>query len=100
MSGDGVQIFYAKLTPTLLSYGQPVTVTAITSSSVARVSLSYNGVSLSLTQSEPGQWQATLPFTLIGNPPPNGTISLSLTATKADGTQAAINIPVTVAPQR
>ncbi len=99
-SGDGVQIFYASLTPTVLCYGQPVTVTAITSSSVAHVSLSFNGVSLSLTQSEPGQWQATLPFTLIGNPPPTGTISLSLTATKADGTQAAINIPVTVAPQR
>ncbi len=98
-TGDGVQIYYAKLMPTLLIYGQPVTVTAITSSNVARVSLSYNGVSLSVTRSGPGQWQATVPFTLIGNPPPSGTISLSLTATKGDGTQAVIAIPVTVAAQ-
>lgn len=96
---DPAQIYYVYFTPTQLTYGQPITITAITSSNIAQLSLSYNGVSLSLPQSEPGQWQATLPFTLIGTPSPTGSISLSLIAAKADGTQTSISIPVTVTSQ-
>lgn len=95
-SGDPAQIYYVTLTPTQLAYGQPVTVTAITSTNVSQLSLAYNGVTLSLSQSEPGQWQATLPFTLITSPAPSGLISLSLIASKADGTQVFLPIPVTV----
>lgn len=99
-AGNGAEIYYARLAPTLLSYGQPISVTAITSANVARMSLSYNSVSLSLTQSGPGRWEATLPFTLIGTPSPIGAISLSLAATTGDGTQTAIAIPVTVVAQK
>jgi hypothetical protein len=99
-SGDPVQIFYASLRPTLLSYGEPFTMSAITSTNVAKLSISYDGVSLTLSQSAPGQWQASLPFTLIGSPSPAGTITLSLTAAKLDGRQTSVSIPVTIASRR
>lgn len=98
-SGDALQIFYATFSPTVLAYGKPFNLTAVTTSNVARLSLSYNAVSLSIPQAGPGQWQGTLPFTLIGQPAPSGVISLSLIASKADGTQATIAIPVTIVPQ-
>jgi hypothetical protein len=98
-SSDPARIYYVTLTPTVLTYGQAVTITAITSTNVVQLSLAYNGVSLSLLESAPGQWQATLPFTLIGNPTPPGPITLSLIASKADGSQMSIPIPVTIAQQ-
>ncbi len=94
--GDGVQIFYASLSPTIVSYGTPVTITAITTSNVSALTLSYNGVQTSIAQTGAGQWSATLPFTLVGLPEPNATIQLSLTATKSDGTSSVIPIPVSV----
>lgn len=96
-AADPVQIFYVNFSPTLLSYGQPFSLAAITSTNATQLSLSYNGVSVSLPQVGPGQWGTTLPFTLIGNPAPPGRISLSLIASKADGTQTSIPIPVTIA---
>jgi type II secretory pathway component GspD/PulD (secretin) len=95
-AGDAVQIFYASLSPTIVSYGTPITVTAITTSNVNAMTLSYNGVQTSIAQSGAGQWSATIPFTLVGLPEPNATIQLSLTATKSDGTSSAIPIPVSV----
>ena len=86
--GDAVQIFYASLSPTIVSYGTPVTVDALT--------LSYNGVQTSIRSSGAGQWSATFPFTLVGLPVPNATIELTLTASKNDGTSATIPIPVSV----
>ena len=94
--GDAVQIFYASLSPTIVSYGTPITVTAITTSNVDALTLSYNGVQTSIAQTGAGQWSATLPFTLVGLPEPNATIQLSLTATKSDGTSSVIPIPVSV----
>lgn len=95
-SGDSVQIFYASLSPTVVSYGTPITVTAITTSNVNAVTLSYNGIQTSIAQSGAGQWSATIPFTLVGLPVPNATIQLSLTASKNDGTSSVIPIPVSV----
>jgi hypothetical protein len=94
--GDSVQIFYASLSPTIVSYGTPVTVNAITTSNVDAVTLSYNGVETSILSSGAGQWSATFPFTLVGLPVPNATIQLTLTARKNDGTSAVIPIPVSV----
>jgi type II secretory pathway component GspD/PulD (secretin) len=94
--GDGVQIFYAALSPTIVSYGTPITVTAITTSNVNSLTLSYNGVQTSIAQVGAGQWSATIPFTLVGLPVPNATVQLSLTASKSDGTSSVIPIPVSV----
>jgi len=95
-SGDSVQIFYVSLSPTIVSYGTPVTVNVITTSNVDNVTLSYNGVQTSIGQSGAGQWSATFPFTLVGLPVPNATIQLTLTASKSDGTSSVIPIPVSV----
>ena len=95
-AGDSVQIFYVSLSPTVVSYGTPVTINAITTSNVNNVTLSYNGVQASIAQSGAGQWAATFPFTLVGLPVPNATIQLTLTASKNDGTSSVIPIPVSV----
>jgi hypothetical protein len=94
--GDAVQIFYVSLSPTVVSYGTPVTLNAITTSNVNSATLSYNGVQTSIAQSGAGQWAATFPFTLVGLPVPNATIQLTLTASKSDGTSSIIPIPVSV----
>jgi len=98
-AGDGARIYYATVTPTILSYGKPVSVVAITSTNVTQLLLAYNGVSVSIPRAGPGQWQGSVPFTLVGTPAPTGEISLSLVAQKADGTQAMISVPVTIVQQ-
>lgn len=94
--GDAVRIYYATATPMVLSYGKPLTIFVITSSNVTQLTLAYNGVSLTVPQTGPGQWQGTIPFTLVGNPARGGNIALSLVAARADGTQAMIPVPVTI----
>lgn len=97
--GNAARIYYVQFAPTHLSYGQAVNIVALTSTSTTAVSLSYNGVSVSLPESGPGRWQASLPFTLVGNPAPAGTIMLSLVAASADGTHDTVRIPVTILPE-
>lgn len=97
-ASDAPKIYYATFTPTLLSYGAPVQLSAITSTNVSQLTLSYNGVTTSIGRTGAGQWQAAFPFTLVGEPSPKGVIALTLTATTPDGTSAAITIPVTLAP--
>ncbi|HLI95780.1 MAG TPA: hypothetical protein VKT72_06800, partial [Candidatus Baltobacteraceae bacterium] len=89
-------IYYAKLSPTLLSYGTPIQFSAVTSPNIARLTLSYSGVSTSVLQTGAGSWQGTFPFTLVGTPGSAGPIQLTLTAIKADGTSTSISIPVTL----
>jgi|SRR5579872_496419 len=96
---DQPVIYDVRFSPTLLSYGTPVQFSVITSTNIARLTLSYNGVSTSLAQTGAGNWQGRFPFTLIGTPGPIGPITLTLSASKADGTATAISIPVTVAVQ-
>ena len=64
-----------------------------------KLTLGYNGVQTSILQSGAGQWNATFPFTLVGLPEPNGTIMLTLTASKNDGSSASIPIAVSVVPR-
>ena len=80
----------------MLRYGAPVQIAATTSANVARLTLSYNGVAMSVPLIAPGKFSGTLPFTLVGTPTPFGTVQLTLTATKSDGTTASIPVPVTM----
>jgi len=97
-SGDATRIYYVTVSPTTLTYGAPLNIVAITSTNVTQLSLSYGGVSLSVPQVGPGQWQGSVPFTLVGQPVSNNSISLTLIASKNDGTQAMIPVSVTVLP--
>ncbi|HLI94661.1 MAG TPA: hypothetical protein VKT72_01085 [Candidatus Baltobacteraceae bacterium] len=96
---DPPTIYYATISPTLLSHGTPMQFSAITSTNVARLALGYNGVSMSLSQTSAGSWHGTFPFAFVTAPGATGPITLTLVADKADGTSASIPIPLTVMAQ-
>lgn len=95
-AADPPKIYYAVLSPTILTYGTPVQINVTTSTNVAQLSLRYNGVATSISQIAPGKFTGTFPFTLVGTPGPTGPIVLILTANKADGTSATLPVPVTI----
>jgi type II secretory pathway component GspD/PulD (secretin) len=94
---DAVQIFYATLSPTVVSNGTQVRVAVITTSNAAAVKLQIGIQSISLSQIAPGQWQGTFPFPLGTAPIGQGTMTLSLTASRSDGPSGTISIPVSIA---
>ncbi len=60
---DGLTIYYATITPSLPWTGKTLTINAITSNNVQRVTFQYGGgFSAQLSQTTAGHWQATFPF--------------------------------------
>jgi hypothetical protein len=98
-SNEPPVIYYVNLSPTLISYGTPLQFSAITSTNVERLTLNYDGISTSLSQTGAGDWQGAFPFTMVGTPGPTGPILLTLTASKADGTSTSIQVPITITTQ-
>lgn len=92
---DAPQIFYATLSPTVVKNGTLVTVSAITSTNVAKVTIGYGSVTTSLSRLSPSNWQASYNFN-AGSAGGQNTILLSLIAYRADGTAAQIQIPVSL----
>ncbi len=93
-STDPVQIFYATLTPTVLTNGTPVRIAAVTTSNTAAVKLQVGSQSIRLAQTGPGQWQAAFPFPLAAVPVGQSALTLSLIANRPDGTSATVPIPI------
>jgi general secretion pathway protein D len=92
---DPVKIFAATLTPTTVSNGTSIHITAVTSTNATAAKIVIGTVSISLGQTGFGQWQGTFPFP--GNAaPPGQSVTLQLVATRIDGTSTTIPIPVTV----
>ena len=96
--GDQVQIFYATFSPTVVRNNATVTVSAITSSNVVKVTVGSGGLVTQLASVGPGQWQATYNFSTAGLPTGQGPVPVTLTATRTDGAQTRISIPVSVSP--
>ena len=95
-SSDAVQLFYASLSPTVVSSGTSMHIAAITTTNATAVKLQIGSQTVSLSQTGPGQWQATLPFPGGAVPTGQGAVTLSLIATRNDGTSATLPIPVNV----
>ena len=93
---DAPQIFYAQFGPTVLRNGMPVTISAITTTNVTKVTIGTSSYTTALTQIAPSKWQATYTFNLIGFSPSQPTAQVTLTAYRADGFSNAIQIPVSV----
>jgi len=93
---DPAQIFAATLTPTTLSNGSSVRVTATTTTNVTAVKISIGSVSISLGQTGFGTWSGSFPFPANSLPPGQSSASLFLTAIRGDGETTSITIPVTV----
>jgi hypothetical protein len=94
---DAVQIFYATLSPTVVSNGTQVHLAVITTSNASSVKLQVGSQSIGLSQTGPGQWQGTFPFPLGTAPGGQGAMALPLTGSRSDGASGTISIPVSVA---
>ncbi|MEO6989929.1 MAG: hypothetical protein ABI346_00150, partial [Candidatus Baltobacteraceae bacterium] len=95
---DSVQIFYATFTPTVVRAGTTVTLAALTTSNVAKLTLGYGGFSTQIAQGGPGKWLASFALSAMGLPPAPAGVSLTLVASRLDGASTSIAIPVSVAP--
>lgn len=94
---DPVQIYFATFNPTVLKNGTNVSVSVITSSNVAKVTIGYQGFTNQLSSTgTAGQWQATYAFSSLGVPFGQSQVPLTLTASRLDGTNATITIPVSI----
>ncbi len=96
--GDPPQIFYALFSPTVLQNGAQVTVSVITTTNIARVSIGYGSYLTSLTQIAPDKWQSAFAFNATSFPFGMPNVSLTLWAYRQDGTAATVQIPVSITP--
>jgi len=96
---DAPQIFYARVSPTLAKSGTQVTISAITTTNVTRVTFGRPGSTVNLTQVAPSQWQVTYPFSTAGLGS-TGTQNMILSAYGgASAIGATIQIPMSVPAQ-
>jgi len=95
---DPVQVFYATLSPTVVSNGTSIHVAAITTTNAASVKLQVGSQTIGLARIAPGQWQATFPFPAGALPAGQTSLSLSLVAMRSDGSSAQIPIAVNIGP--
>jgi type II secretory pathway component GspD/PulD (secretin) len=93
--GDAAQIFFASLSPTVLQTGSIMKIAAITTSNVTKVTIGLNGYTKDLFAQGQGFWQGNFSFTPPGLFPGQNNVTLILTATKQDGSNTTLQIPVT-----
>jgi type II secretory pathway component GspD/PulD (secretin) len=96
--GDPPQIFYALFSPTVLQNGAQVTVSVITTTNIARVSIGYGSYLNSLTQIAPDKWQSTFAFSASNFPFGVPNVALALMAYRQDGTAVTVQVPVSITP--
>ncbi|MEA2687723.1 MAG: ral secretion pathway protein, partial [Candidatus Eremiobacteraeota bacterium] len=87
---DPVQIFYATLSPTVVSNGTSIRVAAVTTTNTSALRLQIGTQSIGLGQTGPGQWQAAFPFPLGAVAVGQTSVQLSLLASRADGASATV----------
>lgn len=94
---DPSQIFYARLTPTLLTPSSSITISVVTTTNVARVTIGTSGRGISLNNLGAGKWNLTFPASQLSLSSALQTTMLTLSATRNDGTTGAtIQIPVSI----
>jgi type II secretory pathway component GspD/PulD (secretin) len=91
---DPAKIFYVQFSPTVIRNNTSVTVSAITSTNVKRLTVTYGQLQTQIASTSPGVWQSSYNFATGGGL--GGQTSLTLTAYKNDGTFATVTIPVTI----
>jgi type II secretory pathway component GspD/PulD (secretin) len=93
---DPVRIYALTFAPTAVRSGTPVRFTAITSANATKLTIGYPGFETSIAPTAPGRWESAYNFSAAGLAP--GPARLTVTASRADGTAASAQIPVTVIP--
>jgi type II secretory pathway component GspD/PulD (secretin) len=92
------QIFYVQVSPSVVKNGQQMTISAITSTNVAKLEFGPNKIvpMTSLQSVSPGQWQSTFPFSAAGLAIGQPNVTLLLTATTGMGAATTLPIPMSL----
>jgi hypothetical protein len=95
------QIFYAQVQPTVVKNGQSITISAITTTNVNRLTFGASAISpqISLANIGPGKWQSVFNFSTAGIMTAQGSVMLSLNAYTNLGATTAIQIPLSLVNQ-
>ncbi|MEA2688171.1 MAG: ral secretion pathway protein [Candidatus Eremiobacteraeota bacterium] len=94
---DPVQIFFATLSPTVVSNGTSVRAAAVTTTNATALKLQIGTQTIGFSQTGLGQWQAVFPFPLAAVPVGQTTVSALLVASRSDGSSASVPVPFNVA---
>jgi type II secretory pathway component GspD/PulD (secretin) len=94
--GDAPQIFYAMLSPTVLTPNARIKVSAIVTTNVQKLTISSGSTSIGLSPVGSGTWQAVFAANTLNLPPTATTLQLTLTASRGDGQSASIQLPVSL----
>ena len=91
------QIFFVQVNPTVVKAGDPITISAITSTNVTSLSFGASAMSgqTQLSKVGQGQWNCTAPFSAAGLMNA-GNVQMMLTATAANGTRVSLPIPMSL----
>ncbi len=93
---DPVQIFFATLSPTVVSNGTSVHVAAITTTNASTVKIQIGSQTIALGETGTGQWQATFPFPAGAVGAGQTALAISLIAIRGDGSSATVSIPINI----
>lgn len=92
------QIFYAQVTPSVVREGQPMRISVITTTNVAKLIFGPSGILplTTLASVGPGQWQSSFTFSSAGLPVGQGNATLMLTATNGLGASVSLPVPISL----
>jgi general secretion pathway protein D len=92
------QIFFVQASPSVVKNGEQMTIAAITTTNVAKLTFGPNALlpMVSLQSVGPGQWQGSFPFSAAGVPIGQGSVTLVLSATTGMGASVAVPIPLSL----
>ena len=93
---DPVQIFYATLSPTVVSNGTSVRLAVVTTTNATTVKLQVGSQSIGLSQTAAGQWVAAFPFPATAVPVGQTSVTVTIVASRSDGTSASVPIQLNV----
>jgi len=95
------QIFYIQVQPTVVKNGQSISIAAITTTNVNRLTFGPSAISPQITLASigPGKWQSTFNFSTAGILTSQGNVLLSLNAYTNGGATTALQIPLTLVNQ-
>jgi hypothetical protein len=92
------QIFFVQVSPSVVKNGEMMTIAAITTTNVAKLTFGPNAIlpMASLQSIGPGQWQAAFPFSAAGLPIGQASVTLTLSATTSLGATVALPVPLSL----
>ena len=97
--GDAPTIFYAQLSPTVLTPNATVRLSVITTTNVQKVTIGTQGTQIGLSPLGSGTWQGVFSANNLNLPPTATTVQLTLTAARGDGQSASIQLPISLMRQ-